>query len=112
MTDTATHDGRRLRGDASRRAVLRIAVDQASLSGLDSLTIGALATDAGVSKSNVATLFGSMLGAAWGAAAALQLALFVVSLRTRNAGIVVQHMHFDHGTQTTTGYRQGGVETG
>jgi len=61
MTDTATRDGRRLRGDASRRAVLRLAVDQASLSGLDSLTIGTLAADAGVSKSNVATLFGSKL---------------------------------------------------
>lgn len=61
MTDTATRDGRRLRGDASRRAVLRLAVDQASLSGLDSLTIGAFAADAGVSKSNVATLFGSKL---------------------------------------------------
>lgn len=61
MTDTATRDGRRVRGDASRRAVLRLAVDQASLSGLDSLTIGALAADAGVSKSNVATLFGSKL---------------------------------------------------
>jgi AcrR family transcriptional regulator len=61
MTDTATRDGRRVRGDASRRAVLRLAVDQASLSGLDSLTIGTLAADAGVSKSNVATLFGSKL---------------------------------------------------
>ena len=61
MPDTVTRDGRRLRGDASRRAVLRRAVDQASLSGLDSLTIGTLAADAGVSKSNVATLFGSKL---------------------------------------------------
>ena len=61
MTDTATRDGRRVRGDASRRAVLRLAVDQASLSGLDSLTIGTLASEAGVSKSNVATLFGSKL---------------------------------------------------
>jgi AcrR family transcriptional regulator len=61
VTDTATRDGRRVRGDASRRAVLRLAVDQASLSGLDSLTIGTLAADAGVSKSNVATLFGSKL---------------------------------------------------
>ncbi len=41
--------------------MLRLAVDQASLSGLDSLTIGTLAADAGVSKSNVATLFGSKL---------------------------------------------------
>ncbi|MEO5919740.1 MAG: TetR/AcrR family transcriptional regulator [Pseudolysinimonas sp.] len=58
---TAISDGRRVRGDASRRAVLRLAVDQASLSGLDGLTIGTLASDAGVSKSNVATLFGSKL---------------------------------------------------
>ncbi|CAN5412979.1 TetR/AcrR family transcriptional regulator [soil metagenome] len=54
-------DGRRQRGDASRRAILRRAVDEASLSGLDGLTIGGLATDLGISKSNVATLFGSKL---------------------------------------------------
>lgn len=57
----ATPDGRRQRGDESRRAVLRLAVDQASLSGLDGLTIGGLANELGVSKSNVATLFGSKL---------------------------------------------------
>lgn len=54
-------DGRRARGDATRRAVLRRAVDEASLSGLDGLTIGGLASDLGISKSNVATLFGSKL---------------------------------------------------
>jgi AcrR family transcriptional regulator len=61
MTETAVLDGRRQRGDASRRAILRRAVDEASLSGLDGLTIGGLATDLGISKSNVATLFGSKL---------------------------------------------------
>ncbi|WP_457965950.1 TetR/AcrR family transcriptional regulator [Arthrobacter sp. D1-29] len=61
MQNTATSDGRRLRGDESRRAVLRLAVDQASLTGLDGLTIGGLASELGVSKSNVATLFGSKL---------------------------------------------------
>jgi AcrR family transcriptional regulator len=54
-------DRRRERGDASRRAILRRAVDQASLAGLDGLTIGGLAGDLGISKSNVATLFGSKL---------------------------------------------------
>jgi AcrR family transcriptional regulator len=54
-------DGRRVRGDATRRAVLRRAVDEASLSGLDGLTIGGLASGLGISKSNVATLFGSKL---------------------------------------------------
>ncbi len=52
-------DGRRVRGDASRRLVLANAVDIASLEGLDGLSIGRLATAAQVSKSNVATLFGT-----------------------------------------------------
>jgi AcrR family transcriptional regulator len=61
MSSTVTEDRRRLRGDASRRAILRRAVDEASLVGLDGLTIGSLAADIGISKSNVATLFGSKL---------------------------------------------------
>ncbi|MBM7502727.1 TetR/AcrR family transcriptional regulator [Agromyces aurantiacus] len=57
---TSDHaDGRRLRGDASRRAVLAVAADLASVEGLDQLSIGRIAQSAGVSKSNVATLFGS-----------------------------------------------------
>lgn len=52
-------DGRRLRGDASRRLVLDHAVDLASVEGLDGLSIGRLADAAHVSKSGVATLFGT-----------------------------------------------------
>jgi AcrR family transcriptional regulator len=52
-------DGRRVRGDASRRAVLERAADLASVVGLDGLSIGRLATAAKVSKSGVATLFGA-----------------------------------------------------
>jgi len=52
-------DGRRLRGDASRRLVLAHAVDLASVEGLDQLSIGRVAQAAALSKSNVATLFGS-----------------------------------------------------
>ncbi|WP_194410225.1 TetR/AcrR family transcriptional regulator [Microbacterium cremeum] len=52
-------DGRRMRGDESRRAILAHAVDTASVDGLDGLTIGRLADAAGHSKSGVATLFGS-----------------------------------------------------
>ncbi|WP_344371583.1 TetR/AcrR family transcriptional regulator [Agromyces tropicus] len=52
-------DGRRARGDASRRAVLTAAVDLASVEGLDQLSIGRIADAAAVSKSGVATLFGS-----------------------------------------------------
>lgn len=61
MPDTVIVDRRRQRGDESRRAILRRAVDEASLVGLDGLTIGGLAADLGISKSNVATLFGSKL---------------------------------------------------
>ncbi|KRC61456.1 hypothetical protein ASE14_11350 [Agromyces sp. Root81] len=52
-------DGRRLKGDASRRHVLDHAVDLASVEGLDGLSIGRLAEAAHVSKSGVATLFGT-----------------------------------------------------
>ncbi|MDY0907979.1 TetR/AcrR family transcriptional regulator [Microbacterium sp. CFBP9034] len=52
-------DGRRARGDESRRAILAHAIDIASVDGLDGLTIGRLADAAGHSKSGVATLFGS-----------------------------------------------------
>ena len=50
-------DGRRARGDASRRAVLRFATDLASVGGLDGLSIGQLATASGLSKSSIAGLF-------------------------------------------------------
>ncbi|MFB7249656.1 TetR family transcriptional regulator C-terminal domain-containing protein [Microbacterium sp. NPDC056234] len=52
-------DGRRARGDASRRSVLSRATHLASVEGLDGLTIGHLAETSGHSKSSIATLFGS-----------------------------------------------------
>ncbi|MDT7725195.1 MAG: hypothetical protein QOI21_1771 [Actinomycetota bacterium] len=52
-------DGRLLRGEATRRAVLARAVDVASVEGLDGLSIGRLATDLELSKSGVFALFGS-----------------------------------------------------
>ncbi|MFI0243045.1 TetR/AcrR family transcriptional regulator [Streptomyces sp. NPDC016845] len=54
-----TADRRLLRGARSRRTILRRAVDVASLDGLDGLSFGALATDLGISKSGVQTLFGT-----------------------------------------------------
>jgi AcrR family transcriptional regulator len=56
-TDRA--DGRRVRGDRTRRAILAKAVDIASAEGLDGLSIGRLATDLGVSKSGLFAHFGS-----------------------------------------------------
>ncbi|MFE4971029.1 TetR/AcrR family transcriptional regulator [Kitasatospora sp. NPDC056651] len=55
----ATTDGRVLRGEETRRAVLRRAVAIASVEGLDALSIGRLATDLGLSKSGVFAGFGS-----------------------------------------------------
>lgn len=52
-------DGRVQRGEETRRAVLRRAVEIASVEGLDALSIGRLATDLGLSKSGVFAGFGS-----------------------------------------------------
>ena len=56
---TTVTDGRRARGDASRRAILGTAADLASVEGLDGVTIGTLADRSGHGKSSIATLFGS-----------------------------------------------------
>ncbi|MGP4104792.1 TetR/AcrR family transcriptional regulator [Nonomuraea sp. KM90] len=55
--DPAVTDGRLLRGARSRRAITRHAVDVASLEGLNGLSLGRLATDLGMSKSGIQTLF-------------------------------------------------------
>ncbi|WP_232519913.1 MULTISPECIES: TetR/AcrR family transcriptional regulator [Actinosynnema] len=52
-------DKRLLRGARTRRAVLRHAVDVASLEGLEGLSFGRLAADTGMSKAGVQTLFRS-----------------------------------------------------
>lgn len=55
----ARTDGRLLRGDQTRRTVLRRAVDIASIDGLEGLSIGRLAKDLGISKSGIFAHFGS-----------------------------------------------------
>ncbi len=52
-------DGRRAKGTRSRAAVLERAVNLASEHGLESLSIGGLASEAALSKSGVVALFGS-----------------------------------------------------
>lgn len=54
-----TADRRLLRGDRARQTIVRHAVDVASAEGLTGLSIGRLATDLRISKSGVATLFGT-----------------------------------------------------
>ncbi|MEO6942119.1 MAG: TetR/AcrR family transcriptional regulator [Terrimesophilobacter sp.] len=58
MTTVST-DGRRQRGDESRRMILTEAVNLASVHGLDGLSIGILAERVQSSKSGVVSLFGS-----------------------------------------------------
>ncbi|GAB2523092.1 TetR/AcrR family transcriptional regulator [Nocardiopsis aegyptia] len=52
-------DGRVERGDQTRRAVLRRAVDIASVEGLDGLSLGRLSKELQISKSGVFAHFGS-----------------------------------------------------
>src|SRR5215207_3474927 len=55
----AAVDGRKVRGDRTRRAILAAAVDVASVDGLDGLSIGRLATELEMSKSGLFAHFGS-----------------------------------------------------
>jgi AcrR family transcriptional regulator len=50
-------DGRRERGDATRRRAARCAADLASIGGLESVTVGRLAAATGLSKSGILTVF-------------------------------------------------------
>jgi AcrR family transcriptional regulator len=52
-------DGRLVRGERSRGAALAIAVNIASVDGLDGLSIGGLAAESGMSKSGIVALFGT-----------------------------------------------------
>jgi len=54
-------DGRRARGDRTRRAILDEAIQIASAEGLEGLSIGRLAGELGVSKSGLFAHFGSKL---------------------------------------------------
>ena len=55
----ALADGRKVRGDRTRRAILTAAVNIASVEGLEGLTIGRLATELEMSKSGLFAHFGS-----------------------------------------------------
>lgn len=50
-------DGRRARGDATRQVVARAAAMTATVTGLDSITVGGLAKETGLSKSGILTVF-------------------------------------------------------
>lgn len=87
---SAVADGRRVRGDASRRAVLRRATDLVSVEGLDGLSIGRLADESGHSKSSIAGLFQNKEGlqlATIAAARAVFLDVVVEPAREHERGL-------------------------
>ena len=55
----ASQDGRLARGQKARAAILARAADIGSAEGLEGLSIGRLATECGISKSNIAAHFGT-----------------------------------------------------
>jgi AcrR family transcriptional regulator len=57
--DASTPDGRKVRGDRTRRAILTAAVNLASVEGLEGLSIGRLASELQISKSGLFAHFGS-----------------------------------------------------
>ena len=59
MAERQWVDGRVQRGNDARRAVLELAVQTASVDGLEGLSLGRLAGELGVSKSGLFALFGS-----------------------------------------------------
>jgi len=59
VTTAAQTDGRRARGDSTRRAILSRAMQLASAEGLEDLSIARLAGDLGMSKSGLFAHFGS-----------------------------------------------------
>jgi AcrR family transcriptional regulator len=59
MVTGARVDGRRARGDATRRAILRRAMELAAAEGLEGVSLGRLASDLGISKSGLFAHFDS-----------------------------------------------------
>jgi AcrR family transcriptional regulator len=87
---TTSTDGRIRRGDETRRAVLRRAVDLASVEGLDGVTIGRLAQELSISKSGLFAHFGSkeeLQLATIRAARAIFAQAVVVPARAQPAGL-------------------------
>ncbi|MGS2809660.1 TetR/AcrR family transcriptional regulator [Nocardia sp. MW-W600-9] len=56
---TESGDQRLAKGARARATIARRAAELASIEGLDGISIGMLATDLGISKSGIATLFGT-----------------------------------------------------
>ena len=83
-------DGRRARGDRTRRKAARHAADIATVSGLDSISVGRLAAGTGLSKSGILTVFESR--------EAIQLAAVAEARAVFVAAVITPAWHIAAGT--------------
>lgn len=81
---TAGTDGRRLRGDRARAQILAHAVTISSTDGLEGLSLGRVATEAGVGKANIQVLFGDK--------EAFQLATLETAVELYRTSVIVPAM--------------------
>ena len=96
---TEDTDGRRARGDRTRRLAARTAARMATVHGLDSITVGGLAEATGTSKSGLLTVFGAreeILLAAVAEARALYVEQVIAPAWTEPAGTPRLHALLDH----------------
>jgi len=87
---SASADGRRRRGDRTRRHAARTAARLATVHGLDAITLGTLAEATGASKSGLLTVFGSredILLAAVAEARALYVEHVITPAWTQPSGV-------------------------
>lgn len=84
MTETIQNDGRRQRGDRARLRIVSHALAISSTEGLEGLSIGRVAKEAGVGKSNIQILFGDK--------EALQLATLEMAIELYQREVVAPAM--------------------
>lgn len=88
--DASPHpDGRRARGDLTRRTAARKAAEIATTHGLDSITVGSLATATGLSKSGILTVFGNR--------EAIQVAAVAEARKIYRENVIEPAWHHDPG---------------
>jgi AcrR family transcriptional regulator len=92
----AESDGRRARGDRTRRKAARYAADLATVYGLDSISVGQLAAGTGLSKSGILTVFDGR--------EAIQLAAIAEARAIFIAEVIAPAWHLEPGVPRLAGF--------
>lgn len=95
MAAAAEPDGRRARGDRTRHKAARYAADLATVYGLDSISVGQVATGTGLSKSGILTVFDNR--------EAIQLAAIAEARAIYIAEVIAPAWHLDPGVARLRG---------